>query len=271
MSETPVERRRSVRAPQRARPRARSSATCRVGFPDLADEHRGRRRARRERRRRPRARPALLRSGHGRPGHPGGDAAGPRRAASACATPSRRCARSPAASMRPVLVMTYWNPVVQYGVDRFADDLAAAGGAGLITPDLIPDEARRVDRGHPSATGLDRVFLAAPTSTDARLAPGGRVEPRVRLRRLDDGHHRARAADVDSRAPARSSTRLRDAGAEQRLRRPRHLHRARRSPRCSSTPTARSSAPPSCGHSPTGGVAAAGELAAELARGTRTQ
>ena len=41
----------------------------------------------------------------------------------------------------PVLIMTYWNPVVQYGVDRFADDLAAAGGAGLITPDLIPDEA----------------------------------------------------------------------------------------------------------------------------------
>jgi len=41
----------------------------------------------------------------------------------------------------PILVMTYWNPVVQYGVERFAADLAAAGGAGLITPDLIPDEA----------------------------------------------------------------------------------------------------------------------------------
>ncbi|WP_350349816.1 tryptophan synthase subunit alpha [Agromyces sp. G08B096] len=68
----------------------------------------------------------------------------------------------------PVLMMTYWNPVVQYGVDRFADDLAAAGGAGLITPDLIPDEAadwlEASDR-----TGLDRVFLAAPTSTDARI------------------------------------------------------------------------------------------------------
>jgi len=68
----------------------------------------------------------------------------------------------------PVLVMTYWNPVVQYGVERFADDLLAAGGAGLITPDLIPDEAgswlAASDR-----TGLDRVFLAAPSSTDARL------------------------------------------------------------------------------------------------------
>jgi len=68
----------------------------------------------------------------------------------------------------PVLVMTYWNPVVQYGVERFSDDLLAAGGAGLITPDLIPDEAgdwlAASDR-----TGLDRVFLAAPSSTDARL------------------------------------------------------------------------------------------------------
>jgi tryptophan synthase alpha chain len=68
----------------------------------------------------------------------------------------------------PVLVMTYWNPVLQYGVDRFADDLATAGGAGLITPDLIPDEGAdwlsASDR-----TGLDRVFLAAPTSTDERL------------------------------------------------------------------------------------------------------
>lgn len=69
----------------------------------------------------------------------------------------------------PALVMTYWNPVVQYGVDRFADDLLAAGGAGLITPDLTVDEAApwiaASDR-----TGLDRVFLAAPSSTDERLA-----------------------------------------------------------------------------------------------------
>ncbi|CAG7615200.1 tryptophan synthase subunit alpha [Leucobacter soli] len=68
----------------------------------------------------------------------------------------------------PVLVMTYWNPVVQYGVDRFAADLAAAGGAGLITPDITPDSAAEwieVSERH----GLDRVFLAAPTSTDERL------------------------------------------------------------------------------------------------------
>ncbi len=69
----------------------------------------------------------------------------------------------------PVLVMTYWNPVLQYGPDRFADALIDAGGAGLITPDITPDSAAPwiaiSDR-----TGLDRVFLAAPSSTDARLA-----------------------------------------------------------------------------------------------------
>ena len=69
----------------------------------------------------------------------------------------------------PVLVMTYWNPVLQYGVDRFADDLVAAGGAGLITPDLIADEAQLwLDASE--RADLDRVFLAAPSSTDARLA-----------------------------------------------------------------------------------------------------
>ena len=68
----------------------------------------------------------------------------------------------------PVLVMTYWNPVVQYGVERFSDDLRAAGGAGLITPDLIPDEAADWMTAS-ERTGLDRVFLAAPSSSDARL------------------------------------------------------------------------------------------------------
>jgi tryptophan synthase alpha chain len=64
--------------------------------------------------------------------------------------------------------MTYWNPVVQYGVDRFADDVVSAGGAGLITPDLIPDEAGPwLDASE--RTGLDRIFLAAPSSTPERL------------------------------------------------------------------------------------------------------
>jgi tryptophan synthase alpha chain len=69
----------------------------------------------------------------------------------------------------PVLVMTYWAPVERYGVDRFARDLAAAGGAGLITPDLIPEEAGEWLAAS-DAHGLDRVFLVAPSSTDQRLA-----------------------------------------------------------------------------------------------------
>lgn len=69
----------------------------------------------------------------------------------------------------PILVMTYWNPVVQYGVDRFAHDLKAAGGAGLITPDLIPDEAAEWIAAS-DAHELDRVFLAAPSSSTERLA-----------------------------------------------------------------------------------------------------
>jgi tryptophan synthase alpha chain len=69
----------------------------------------------------------------------------------------------------PVLVMTYWNPIERYGVERFARDLAAAGGAGLITPDLVPDEADEWLAAS-DANGLDRVFLVAPSSSRARLA-----------------------------------------------------------------------------------------------------
>lgn len=69
----------------------------------------------------------------------------------------------------PILVMTYWNLVLRYGVDAFARDLAAAGGAGLITPDLIPDEAGAWIAAA-DEHGLDRVFLVAPSSTPERLA-----------------------------------------------------------------------------------------------------
>jgi tryptophan synthase alpha chain len=69
----------------------------------------------------------------------------------------------------PVLVMTYWNPVDHYGVASFARDLAAAGGAGLITPDLTPEEAGPWLSAAQSC-GLDRVFLVAPSSSDQRIA-----------------------------------------------------------------------------------------------------
>jgi tryptophan synthase alpha chain len=59
--------------------------------------------------------------------------------------------------------------VERWGVDKFAADLANAGGAGLITPDLTPDSAE----GWIAAADehdLDKVFLVAPSSTEARLA-----------------------------------------------------------------------------------------------------
>jgi len=68
----------------------------------------------------------------------------------------------------PAVVMTYWNPMERYGVARFARDLAAAGGAGMITPDLIPDEAGEWIAAS-DEHGLDRVFLVSPSSTDARV------------------------------------------------------------------------------------------------------
>jgi tryptophan synthase alpha chain len=68
-----------------------------------------------------------------------------------------------------VLVMTYWNPVLRMGVDEFSRRLAEAGGAGLITPDLIPDEASEWFAAS-DKYGLDRVFLVAPSSSPERLA-----------------------------------------------------------------------------------------------------
>jgi tryptophan synthase alpha chain len=67
------------------------------------------------------------------------------------------------------VVMTYWNPVLKWGVDAFARDLAAAGGLGLITPDLIPEEADEWMAAS-EAHDLDRIFLVAPSSTPERLS-----------------------------------------------------------------------------------------------------
>ena len=68
----------------------------------------------------------------------------------------------------PVLVMSYFNPVMKYGVDNFAKDLAAAGGAGIITADLVPDQGPDWIAAA-DANGLDKVFLVAPSSTPERL------------------------------------------------------------------------------------------------------
>lgn len=79
-----------------------------------------------------------------------------------------RTVEAVAATGVPTLVMTYWNPVDRHGVEAFARDLASAGGAGLITPDLTPEEAGPWLAAS-DAHGLDRVFLVALSSTDERL------------------------------------------------------------------------------------------------------
>jgi tryptophan synthase alpha chain len=79
-----------------------------------------------------------------------------------------RAVEAVAAAGAVPVVMSYWNPVERYGVERFATDLAAAGGAGAITPDLIPEEAGDWLAAAERAD-LDRVFLVAPSSTEARL------------------------------------------------------------------------------------------------------
>ncbi|MCM2392376.1 tryptophan synthase subunit alpha [Streptomyces albipurpureus] len=74
-----------------------------------------------------------------------------------------------AATGKPVLVMTYWNPIDRYGVERFTAELAEAGGAGCILPDL-PVEESAVWREHADKNELATVFVVAPSSKDARIA-----------------------------------------------------------------------------------------------------
>ncbi len=68
----------------------------------------------------------------------------------------------------PVVVMTYVNPVLAYGIERFAEHAAQAGVAGVIVPDLPAEESASVAEPLHQA-GVETVFLVAPTSTDERL------------------------------------------------------------------------------------------------------
>lgn len=80
-----------------------------------------------------------------------------------------RTVEAVAATGVPTVVMTYWNPVEKYGVERFARDLASAGGAGLITPDITPDYGQDWIAAA-DEHDLDKIFLVAPSSTDERIA-----------------------------------------------------------------------------------------------------
>jgi tryptophan synthase alpha chain len=77
-------------------------------------------------------------------------------------------------AVAPAVVMGYWNPIERMGAGVFAERLAAAGGSGAITPDLIPEEAAAWVAAA-GEHGLDPVFLVAPSSTDERIAVVGRT------------------------------------------------------------------------------------------------
>ena len=79
-----------------------------------------------------------------------------------------RTVEAVAATGVATLLMSYWNPVERHGVEAFARDLAGAGAAGLITPDLIPDEAEEWLAASDQYR-LDRIFLVSPASTDVRI------------------------------------------------------------------------------------------------------
>jgi tryptophan synthase alpha chain len=69
----------------------------------------------------------------------------------------------------PLILMTYYNPIFRYGEEAFVADALDAGVDGIIVPDLPPEEAQTL-MDLTAATPLDMIFLAAPTSTTARLA-----------------------------------------------------------------------------------------------------
>jgi tryptophan synthase alpha chain len=75
-------------------------------------------------------------------------------------------------SQVPLVLFSYFNPILQMGLEKFAAAAAAAGADGVLATDLTPEEAMEY-RATLQAHGLDTIFLAAPTSTDARLAQIG--------------------------------------------------------------------------------------------------
>jgi tryptophan synthase alpha chain len=68
----------------------------------------------------------------------------------------------------PLVVFSYFNPILQMGLERFAVAAAEAGADGVLATDLTPEEAADYTTAL-RARGLDTIFLGAPTSTDARL------------------------------------------------------------------------------------------------------
>lgn len=74
----------------------------------------------------------------------------------------------------PIVLMGSWNPILQYGMRKFAEDAVAAGADGSIITDLTPEEAGEWKREADTA-GFGTIFLLAPTSTKARMALVGKM------------------------------------------------------------------------------------------------
>ena len=68
----------------------------------------------------------------------------------------------------PIVLLSYYNPLLRYGLEAFCRDAAGAGVDGVVVPDLPVDEAADLV-GPARANGVDTVFLLAPTSTDPRI------------------------------------------------------------------------------------------------------
>ncbi len=90
----------------------------------------------------------------------------------------RRClalaARIHAQTPTPLVLMGYYNPILNAGLDTFAAEAAQAGVAGVIVPDLPPEEAEPL-RSAAAAHGIELIFLVTPTSPDERIAQVARA------------------------------------------------------------------------------------------------
>ena len=73
-----------------------------------------------------------------------------------------------AANLVPSVIMSYWNPIEKYGVEKFASDMATAGGSGTITPDLTFDEATNWLAAC-QRNSINPIFVIAPSTKDVRL------------------------------------------------------------------------------------------------------
>lgn len=88
------------------------------------------------------------------------------------ATPARVLAAVAAVRSKlkvPVVCLSYWNPILQFGIPRFVNALSASGCSGLIVPDLSVEEGQPLRQAARRARGLSTIFLASPTSSPARL------------------------------------------------------------------------------------------------------